>query len=482
MQVLDTTIANVALPHMQGSLGATQDQISWVLTSYIVATAIMTLPAGWFALRFGSKTVFLVSVAVFTLSSALCGLAANIDQMVFFRILQGISGASLIPISQSILLDINPKEKHGNAMAIWGAGIMIGPILGPTLGGYITEFYSWRYVFFINIPIGFLTIIGIALFMPQSKRHERVFDWLGFITLAVVIGCIQLIMDRGEQVDWFNSAEIFVYVAITVSAVWMYIAHTVHSNNPLLDPAMFLDRNLATSLFFMFFVGLILMATVALLPPYLQTLMGYPVLDVGTLMAPRGFGTMLAMMLVGKLVNRIDPRLLILSGLGLTIVSLYQMTGFASFVPASTIIWTGFTQGFGLGLIFVPLSTIAFATLDPIYRPEAASVFNLIRNLGSSIGISIVMTMFARNVQVNHAYIAESVTSSTIGMTWKQIPESLMNPAAGLMTALNVEISKQAATISYINDFKLMMWIIIVAIPLVLLLKRPGHSSTATNR
>lgn len=478
MQVVDTTIANVALPHMQGSLSATQDQIAWVLTSYIVASAIMTLPSGWLAMRFGAKNVYLASVFVFTLSSVLCGIATSIEQMVAFRILQGLSGASLIPISQATLLDINPREKHGSAMAIWGAGIMIGPIIGPTLGGYLTDVYNWRWVFFINLPLGILTIVGVFIFMPSAHSQQRRFDWIGFLMLAVIIGCIQLILDRGEQVDWFNSIELPVYFAISGSAIWMYIIHTLNTRNPILPPAMFLDRNFTTSMTFMFFVGLILLATVALLPPYMQNLMGYPVLDVGTLMAPRGVGTMIAMGIVGKLLNYIDPRALILTGLSFTIVSLYMMTGFTTFVPAETILWTGFIQGFGLGFIFVPLSTIAYSTLDPRYRAEAASVFNLTRNLGSSIGISIVMTVLSRNLQINHAILVEHITPFTFGVSWKQVPDSLVGITSGVLGMLDGEINRQAATIAYINDFKLMMWIVIASVPFVLLLKPPREKNS----
>lgn len=473
MQVIDTTIANVALPHMQGSLSATQDQIAWVLTSYIVASAIMTLPSGWLAMRFGAKNVFIVSVSIFTLSSVLCGLATSIEQMVLFRLLQGISGASLIPISQATLLDINPKEKHGSAMAIWGAGIMIGPIIGPTLGGYLTEVYNWRWVFFINLPLGILTILGVFFFMPSTKSQQRRFDWIGFLTLAIIIGCIQLILDRGEQVDWFNSIEVPIYFIISGSAIWMYIFHTLHTRNPILPPAMFLDRNFVTSIIFMFFVGLILLATVALLPPYMQNLMGYSVLDVGILMAPRGIGTMVGMGVVGKLINHVDPRLLILTGLSFTIASLYSMTGFSAFVPAETIVWTGLMQGFGLGLIFVPLSTIAYATLNPKYRAEAASVFNLTRNLGSSIGISIVMVVLSRNIQINHAILVEHITPFTFGVSWKQVPDSLIGVTSGALAMLNGEVNRQAATIAYINDFKLMMWVVLASVPFVLLLKAP---------
>lgn len=481
MQILDSTIANVALPHMQGTLSATQDQIAWVLTSYIVATAIMTLPAGWLANRYGGKNIFTISVATFTLFSVLCGLATNIEQMVLFRVLQGASGAALIPISQATLLDINPREKHASAMAIWGAGIMIGPIVGPTLGGYLTEAYNWRWVFFINLPIGILSFSGVMLFLPNNKQKSRSFDWLGFLTLAVVIGCIQLILDRGEQVDWLNSTEIFAYLAIAASAIWIYTVHTMQTKNPLLPPAMFLDRNLVTSLFFMFFVGLILLATVALIPPYMQNLMEYSVIDTGILMAPRGAGTMLSMMIVGKFSGRIDPRILLFIGLGFTVISLNLMTGFTNFVPAEAIIWTGAIQGFGLGFIFVPLSTIAYSTLHPKYRSEAASVFNLVRNVGSSVGISIVMTILVRNTQLNHAYLTEHITPYTFGISWKQLPEGLSDTTSGILGALDGEISKQAMTIAYVNDFALMMWVVIACIPFIFLLRHPIEREQAAN-
>lgn len=481
MQILDSTIANVALPHMQGTLSATQDQIAWVLTSYIVATAIMTLPAGWLAVRYGGKNIFAISVATFTFFSVLCGLSTNIEQMVLFRVLQGVSGAALIPISQATLLDINPREKHASAMAIWGAGIMIGPIIGPTLGGYLTEAYNWRWVFFINLPIGILSFIGVMFFLPNNKQKSRPFDWLGFLTLALVIGCIQLILDRGEQVDWLNSIEIFVYMAIAASAIWIYAVHTMQTKNPLLPPSMFLDRNLVTSLFFMFFVGLILLATVALLPPYMQNLMGYSVVDTGILMAPRGAGTLLSMMIVGKFSGRIDPRIFLFTGLSFTVISLYYMTGFTTFVPEETIIWTGAIQGFGLGFIMIPLSTLAYSTLHPKYRSEAASVFNLVRNVGSSVGISIVMTMLVRNTQLNHAYLTENITAYTFGISWKQLPEGLSDTTSGILGALNGEISRQALTIAYVNDFSLMMWVVIACIPFIFLLRPPIEQEQATN-
>ncbi|MDT8399588.1 MAG: DHA2 family efflux MFS transporter permease subunit [Pseudomonadales bacterium] len=473
MQVLDTTIANVALPHMQGSLTATQDQITWVLTSYIVASAIMTLPTGWLAGRYGRKNVFVLGIAGFTLSSMLCGMALTIEQMVFFRILQGCFGAVLVPLSQATMLDINPREKHASAMALWGVGVMVGPILGPTLGGFLTEYYSWRWVFFINLPLGVLALVGLMIFMPDSPRQDRPFDKFGFLTLSLVIGCTQMVLDRGEQLDWFQSREIVFYAAIIAAALWMYAIHTRQSRHPFLSPAMFRDRNLATSLVFIFFVGIILLATMALLPPYMQNLMGYPVLDVGILMAPRGIGTMLAMMLVGKLAGRIDPRFLILFGLALTAVSLQAMTAFTTYVPPAAIIWTGAAQGFGLGLIFVPLSTIAYSTLDPRYRAEAAGVFSLSRNMGSSIGISLVIGTLSKNIKVNHAYLTENLTPFSLGLSWQQVPDALRSNASGVLGMLDAEVTRQAATIAYVNDFKLMMWIVMTSAPMVFLLRRP---------
>ena len=480
MQVLDTTIANVALPHMQGSLSATQDQISWVLTSYILASALLTLPTGWLSGRYGRKKVLVISIIGFVVASILCGMATSISQMVIFRIIQGCSGAAMIPLSQSIMLDINPKEKHGSAMALWGMGIMIGPILGPTLGGYLTEFYNWRWVFLINIPIGLLALIGVIAFMPDSERQERPFDGFGFITLSVMIACIQLILDRGEQVDWFSSKEILFYAAMIGSSLWMYSIHTWKTKHPFLSPEIFLDRNMLTSLFFIFFVGIILLASMALLPPYMQNLMGYPVIDVGLLMAPRGMGIMVSMMIVGKLTDRMDSRILIFFGMLCTMGSLYAMTFFSIYVPPGTLVWTGALQGFGLGFIFVPLNTIAYSTLAPRLRAEAASLFSLVRNLGSSVGVSIVTVMLTRNLQINHAYLSENITATSLGISWQQVPASIMADAAGVLAMLDAEITRQALTIAYINDFKLMMWVVMAATPLVLLFKnKPKADATA---
>ena len=334
MQAIDTTIANVALPYMQGSLSATQDQANWVLTSYIVAAAIMTPPTGWLAARFGRKRLFLIQVAGFTAASMLCGLAQSLGQIVLFRLLQGICGAALVPLSQAVLLDTWPHEKHGSAMALWGVGVMVGPILGPTLGGWLTESYSWRWVFYVNLPVGILTFIGLTTFLHESGRRSVPFDWFGFATLSLAIGALQLLLDRGEQLNWFGSTEIIAEAIVSGTAFYLFLVHTFTATHPFVNPRLFTDRNFAAGLVFIFLIGIILLATLALLTPYLQNLMGYPVLTAGMVLAPRGMGTMLMMFLVGRVVGRIDARLIVGAGLLVTAASLYEMSMFTPDVDA----------------------------------------------------------------------------------------------------------------------------------------------------
>ncbi|MFZ9585318.1 MAG: DHA2 family efflux MFS transporter permease subunit [Pseudohongiellaceae bacterium] len=481
IQVLDTTIANVALPHMMGSLMATQDQVSWVLTSYIVASAIMTLPTGWLAGRFGRKTILLISVAGFTLTSVLCGLAASLDQMVLFRVLQGVFGAALVPLSQSTLLDINERKDHPKAMAVWGMGVMLGPIVGPSLGGYLTEFYTWRYVFYINLPLGIFSLLGLLLYLPEGQKSDRPFDKLGFLTLSLCIACLQLIMDRGESQDWLDSTEIRIYVALLLAALWMYLVHTFHAPHPFLSPGMLRDKNLRLGLFFMLVVGMILLGTMALMPPFMQNLMGYSVLDVGLILAPRGCGTLLAMMIVSRVATRMDQRWLILGGLLLTAAALHMMRDFSTFVPASDIVLSGLIQGFGLGFVFIPLSTVSYTTLDPRYRAEAASLFSLIRNMGSSLGVSAAFLLLTRSTATQHAYLSEAITAEALLPTLPVTPEQFGLGASAPLQLLDLEITRQAMTIGYLNDFTLMMWVVLALVPLVFVLSgnRPSHAAKA---
>ncbi len=475
MQALDTTIANVALPHIQGSLSAAADQITWVLTSYIVAAAIATPLTGWLAGRYGRKRVFLLSVAGFTVASALCGMAASLTEIVLFRLLQGLCGAALVPLSQAVLLDINPPEKHGSAMAVWGAGIMVGPILGPALGGWLTDNYNWRWVFYINLPVGLLAFLGIAAFIHEHRRSEpQRFDFFGFATLSLGVGALQMMLDRGELKGWFGSSEIWAEAVISVLGFYLFVVHTATCRTiTFLNRVLLRDRNFVTGTIFIFFVGVILYATLALLPPMLQELFNYPVTTTGLVTAPRGMGTMAAMILVGRLIGRVDIRLILLFGLGMTGFSLWQMTHFSLQMGMAPIIVSGLSQGIGLGFVFVPLSAVTFATLDRHLRTDGTSIFSLMRNIGSSLGISIVEALLTENTQVVHASLAEHLRPDN---PWAQ-GLGLQTATAAKLALLNARLTEQAAMIAYLDDFKLMMAIAIGVMPLLLFLRTPRKAA-----
>ncbi len=475
MQALDTTIANVALPDMQGSLSATQDQASWVLTSYIVAAAILTPVTGWLAARLGRRQLLIIAVSGFTVASVLCAMADSIGQMVMFRILQGVFGASLVPISQSLLLDAFPKEKHGAAMAMWGMGIMVGPILGPPLGGWLTEYYSWHWVFLINLPVGVVALLGIMASVRHETPQPRPLDATGLALLALGIGALQLFLDRGETMDWFGSLEIQVEAALAFLALYLYGLWWWHRRErALLDLGLLGNRNFAVGCVLIFIVGIVLFATLALMPPYLSTLMHYPVLTIGMVLAPRGIGTMFTMMLVGRMLGRVDARIPILAGMGMIVLSLHGMSQFGIEASIEAVVWLGVLQGMGLGLVFVPISTIAYSTLEPSQRTEAAGIFSLVRNIGSSVGISMVVALLARATQVNHAEIAARIPA--YGAEQTLLP-SLWNPATASGAALlNAEVTRQAAAIGYANDFWLMMVLTVCAMPLVLLMHSGRHA------
>ncbi len=479
MQALDTTIANVALPEMQGAMGATQDQIAWVLTSYIVAAAIVMPLTGFVAARIGRRRLFLWAVAGFTVASMLCGAAQDLTQIVAFRLLQGVFGASLVPLSQSVLLDAYPTEKHGQAMALWGVGVMIGPILGPSLGGWLTEYYDWRWVFYINLPFGLMAWFGVSLFVRETPiEHDRRFDLLGYALLALAIGALQMMLDRGESLNWFEHHEIVILAALSALAFYLYLAHTFTAERPFLDPALFADRNFSIGLMFAFVTGVLLLTTPALLPPFMQNLMGFPVLDVGLVMAPRGVGTMVSMMIVGRLSGRVDPRIPVLLGLALSAQSLWEMANFTSDVGSWAIVRTGLIQGFGLGFIFVPLTTLSFSTLPARLRNEGTAIYSLARNIGSSIGVSAVFAMLSRNSQANHEGLASFATPFHPPLA-DAIARGLVDASSPSGLALfDAQVTHQAVTIAFLQDFRLIMWFTIAAMPLVLLLRpqgRPAH-------
>ena len=471
MSALDITIANVALPRIQGSVSATQDQMAWVLTSYIVAAAIMTPLSGWLAGQVGRKKVFLYSVVGFTVASMLCGAAQSLPQIVLARLIQGLCGAALVPLSQAVLLDINPPERHARAMAVWVMGATLGPIIGPALGGWLTEDYNWRWVFYINLPFGILASLGIFAFLPEAAVRKSRFDLFGFTALSVAIASLQIMLDRGQLKDWFSSKEILIEAIVAAVAFYWFLIHMLTTGEQrFVSPALFKDRNFLTGNVFIFLVGAVLYATLALLPPLLQDLLNYPVVTTGLVTAPRGAGTLAAMFIVGRLMGKVDIRLIIAAGFSMAAVSSWQMTGFDVQMDSSMVVWSGILQGLGTGFVYVPLAAAAFATLTPALRNEGTAIFSLTRNLGSSIGISVVNTLLTRNTQIVHATLGEHVSRYS-HVVRAQMPGG-GSPSLRTLAGLNATVTEQAAMIAYNNDFQLMMVLSLAAIPLVLLLRK----------
>jgi DHA2 family multidrug resistance protein len=472
LQALDSTIAAVALPDMQGSFSATQEQVAWVLTSYIVASAIMTPMAGFLGDRMGRKRLYFVTVSGFVIASMACGLATSIEQMVLFRFLQGCFGAPLVPLAQATMLDTYPPSKHGGAMAMFGMGVMLGPILGPSLGAYLTEYYNWRWVFFINVPLGAIALFGIQTAIKDPERErERPFDLMGFALLSISIGCLQLMLDRGNSQLWFQSTEIVIEGLVAVVCFYMFVVHILTRPRPFIEPAMFKDRNFSAGMIFMFVAGINMLATMALMPPFLQRLLGYPVLTTGYVLAPRGFGTMLSMFIVGRLVNRVDARLLLLAGLLISAYSMWQMSLFNTDVGLAALVTTGVIQGIGMGFLFTPVSVLAFSTLAPQYRTEGSGIFALSRNLGSSIGVSILTGMLARYIQINRAWLVENITPFSDAMQNPAVA-TYMNPhTLNGLSLLDATVVREAWMLCYADDFRAMAIVSLVAIPMLLILK-----------
>jgi DHA2 family multidrug resistance protein len=472
MNSLDTTIANVALPHIQGSVSASQDQVTWVLTSYIVAATIMTPMTGWLSGRIGRKQVFLVSILGFTLASMLCGMAGSLFQIVLFRLLQGLFGAALIPLSQAVLLDIWPKEQHGQAMAIWGMGAILGPIMGPALGGWLTDNLTWRWVFYINLPIGILAFLGVWTFISNNKHDiPKPFDFFGFGMLTLFIAAFQLVLDRGPTQDWLGSKEIWAEAIIAGTALYLFVVHSATAKNPFFDRALIRDRSFVIATVVGFFLGILLYSSMALLPSMLEGLMGYPVVTTGLVMMPRGLGAFIGMFAVGRLVGKIDSRLLVATGMVLMGSAAWMMSRFSLDMDATPLVVSAIIQGLGTSTVFVPLTTLAFASLNPIFRAEGSGVFTLVRNLGSSAGISIVEALQTNNVEVVHSGLASRFSPGD--QTLSMLPQALNPTTAAGAAALNNEITRQAAMVAYIDDFKLMLIITVCAAPLLLFLKAP---------
>ena len=474
MQTLDSTIANVALPYMQGSMSASTDEITWVLTSYVIAAAIMTAPVGWMARRFGRKKLFIGCLIGFTVTSMMCGAAQSLQQLVAFRLLQGMCGAAIAPLSQATMLDIYPFSKRAQAMAIFAMGVTMGPIMGPTLGGYLTDAYSWRFVFYVNLPFGILAILGLMFFMQDTPAQTNLrFSWYGFGVLALGCGSLQLMLDRGQVLDWFSSPEIIIEAVIAGLGFYLFIVHMLTSEKPFLSIGLFKDRNFISGMVMVFCVSSVMLATIALLAPYLQSLAGYPVYTAGWAMAPRGLGTIMSMFLASRLGMRVDQRKIMACGLLILGWALYDMSLWTPDVTQEQMMLTLVLQGFSIGLVFNPMSVMAYTTLTPLLRGEGTALQSLSRNIGSAIGISVTSFTLTRGVQTTHAEIAAGVTPFNRVLQMGDYVSHTLSPVTRHGAALLDDmINHQARIIAYNNDFRLMILTIVPPMVLLLFMRR----------
>jgi DHA2 family multidrug resistance protein len=474
---IDWTIAAVALPHMQGTFSATQDQISWVLTSYIVASAVMLPATGWLGARLGRRRLFLVAVGGFTVFSLFCGTAGSLPAEVLLRVAQGACGAFLIPLSQAIMLDAYPPEEHGRAMAFWGMGVVLGPVVGPTLGGYLTDALSWRWVFFINIPVGCLALLGGFTFLPKTPPAPSVrpFDLFGFLSLAAGVGAMQMMLDRGERLDWFDSREIVIEAIVMAAGIYFFVAHSLTARAPLVDLRLMRDRNYALGMLLVFLYGLLTLAPMVLMPPFLEDLQDYPMTTIGLLLSPRGLGLFMAMMILARIGQAVDLRLQIAAGFLVLAASSWWMSTWNLEVASSAVFWTGLMQGIGAGSIIGPLGVLTFATLAPAHRTEGASIWNLIRSIGSSIGIATALAILVRTTGINRGVLVEHVTAYNEILRHSALPGggSLADPST--LALLDHEITRQAMMIGYVDVFYLCTLTSILAMPLILLLGKPAR-------
>jgi MFS transporter, DHA2 family, multidrug resistance protein len=473
VQFLDATIANVALPHMQTSLGASFDTVTWVLTSYLVASVVAMPVAGWLADRIGSRRLFIMAVAGFIVASMLCGIAANLGQMVTFRVLQGFSAAFIGPMSQSIMFDISTPKQLPKAMMIWGVTVMIGPISGPLIGGILTDSLSWRWCFYVNLPIGIPTLAVLWWLLPSRPIVQRRLDYLGFIMLAVGLGTLQLMLDRGQQQDWFDSWEIRVEAIIAASALWVFVVQMVSGRHALFDRSLLTNRNYMVATGFQMMMGVIMVGLSALLPPMMQSLYHYSVVDSGLMMGVRGLGTVASMLVVTRLGNMMDLRILLLFAYALMAGSLWQMTGWTPDMDWHPFVICSFLQGLGIGLTFIPLNLLAFATVAPQYRTDGASLLNLARSIGASCGISMLVALLARNIQTVHSSMSGDVTAASMPAMDPSALGRIGPLGEAALRMMDGEINRQAAMIAYLDDFKLMLIVVLLFMPTVLFLRPP---------
>jgi DHA2 family multidrug resistance protein len=474
---IDWTIGVVALPQMQGTFSATEDQISWVITSYIVASAIMIPTGGWLSTRFGRKRIFIYALAGFMGASVLCGAAESLTMEVISRIIQGMSGAFLIPLSHAIVLDTYPPEEQGRAMALWGTGSVLGSVVGPTIGGYVTEYWSWRWIYYINIPIGIFALLGCIAFLPETKRDpNRRLDWVGFLTLAIGIGALQMMLDRGQRLDWFESGEIVILACMAALGLYLFAVHSLTARDPFLDPRLIMQRRFFVMLMFISFYGILSVPPLVMMPTFLDHVRGYAVDSIGLLQSPRGLGMLTAMLVSGRIAGRIDPRVIIGGGLICLALTNYEMSTWTASVGEWPIIWTGLLQGVGAGIILVPIQLIAFPTLPSHQRTEATSVFNLVRSVCSSVGVSLALTLFVISSAQHRASFVEHISPYSAALRAAQEAGTYTAATQHGLAILDREIQLQAAVAAYNSAFLYLAAASLAALPLLLLVGRPTRT------
>ncbi len=493
MVVLDSSIANVALPHIAGSLSASTDESTWVLTSYLVSSAIMLPTSGWIARRIGRKRLLMISILAFTSASILCGMAIGMPMLIVARVLQGVGGGGMQPLAQSILLESFPSEQHGKAMAAYGVGIVVAPVIGPTLGGWITDSYSWRWIFYINLPVGLMALFMANLYIedpPYLRRAARVaIDYFGFGLMALWLGSMQLVLDKGQEADWFEADWIRCLAAVSTVAFLGFVARELSNRDPIVQLRVLLDRNFCVGTVITGLYGVVLYGVTAMMPLFLQTVLSYPALQSGLAVSPRGLGSLVAMIVVGSLVNYIDGRVLLSIGLAIFGFSSLMLSHINLGISMESVVVPNFINGFGGGFVFVPLTTMAMGLLRKEEMGNAAGIYNLMRNIGGSVGISALTTFLARGAQIHQNYLGAHVTAGDSASTamLQSLAARLAAGGADVVTAhqkalgaLYASMQQQAAVLTYADNFRLLAYLSLACIPLALLLIPVGRKTRAS--
>ncbi len=478
LYAMTVTIANVSLPQMQGSLSATQDQIAWVVTFNIVATAVATPTAGWLAARLGRRRLMIYAVLGFAVASVLCGLATSVEELVLYRIAQGAFGAPLVPLSQAVVVDTYPKHQHGPATAIWGVGVILGPIIAPALGGVLSEAYSWRWVFFMIVPFALVSLIGVLAFIHDRGESKRIrLDWTGFLALAVAVSAFQLMLDRGERNDWFQSSETLIEAGLALAGLYVFVVHSLTAKEPFLKPRLLRDRNFAIGIVIVLLFGMLNFTPITLLPNLLQDLQDYPDSIIGLVLSARGVGTFAGFVFM-IFASRLDPRIPMVTGFLLQAYAGWVMVGFDINVTTWDVLWTAALQGLGVGLIWVPLSVVAFSTLAPEHVPEGTAIFHLLRNIGSSIHISLSVTLVIRAAKVNYADMVEHISPYNEALDLPWVTGAWGTGSLAQLEALSDETMRQATMIGYLDAFYFFAVTAVVAVPLIFLVRWKPRRAT----